>query len=93
MPDAASATPPAKQVTQARAPDAAKAVTLFVMVVAILYFGKEVLVPVTLALLLAFLLAPLVGLLRRLRLGRVPSVLLGVVVALRMRRRCLHRLP
>ena len=52
------------------------------MVVAILYFGREVLVPVTLALLLAFLLAPLVALLRRARLGRIPSVLLGVVLAL-----------
>ncbi len=30
------------------------------MIVATLYFGKEVLVPVTLALLLAFMLAPLV---------------------------------
>ena len=56
--------------------------TLFVMVVATLYFGKEVLVPVTLALLLAFVLAPLVGLLRHLHLGKVPSVLLGVLVAL-----------
>lgn len=56
--------------------------TLFVMVVATLYFGKEVLVPVTLALLLAFVLAPLVALLRRLHLGKVPSVLLGVLLAL-----------
>ncbi len=55
---------------------------LFVLIVATLYFGKEVLVPVTLALLLAFLLAPLVSLLRRVHLGRVPSVLLAVVVAL-----------
>ena len=76
------AAPPPKAVAQAPAPDAAKAVTLFVMVVAILYFGKEVLVPVTLALLLAFVLAPLVGLLRRLHLGKTPAVLLGVIVAL-----------
>ena len=55
---------------------------LFVMLGATLYFGTEVLVPVTLALLLAFILAPLVELLRRLHLGRVPSVLLGVVLAL-----------
>ena len=55
---------------------------LFVMVVATLYFGKAVLVPVTLALLLAFMLAPLVDLLRRAHLGRVPSVLLGVILAL-----------
>ena len=56
--------------------------TLFVMVVATLYFGKAVLVPVTLALLLAFMLAPLVDLLRRAHLGRVPSVLLGLILAL-----------
>ena len=61
--------------------DAARSMTLFVMTVATLYFGREVLVPITLALLLAFVLAPLVGLLRRLRLGRVPSVLLTVLLA------------
>ncbi len=61
--------------------DSSRGMTLFVMTVAILYFGKEVLVPIVLALLLAFVLAPLVGLLRRLRLGRVPSVLLAVLVA------------
>lgn len=62
--------------------DPAKAMTLFVLIVATLYFGREVLVPITLALLLAFLLAPLVALLRRLHLGHVPSVLLGLLVAL-----------
>jgi predicted PurR-regulated permease PerM len=55
---------------------------LFVLIVATLYFGREVLVPVVLALLLAFFIAPLVDLLRRVRLGKVPSVLLAVVLAL-----------
>jgi predicted PurR-regulated permease PerM len=55
---------------------------LFIMVVAILYFGKEVLLPITLALLLAFILSPLVDRLRRLRLGRGPSVMLAVIFAL-----------
>ncbi len=64
------------------APDAAKGLTTFVLAVAILYFGKEVLVPVTLALLLAFVLAPLVNLLRRLRFGRVPAALLAATLAL-----------
>lgn len=77
-----SQTPPPKTVAAAPAPDASRAMTLFVMIVATLYFGKEVLVPVTLALLLAFILAPLVELLRRIHLGRVPSVLLGVLLAL-----------
>ena len=76
------ATPPAKTVAAAPAPDASRVMTLFVMIVATLYFGREVLVPVTLALLLAFVLAPLVGLLRRLHFGKVPSVLVGVVLAL-----------
>ena len=66
----------------AAAPQAAHAMTLFVMIVATLYFGKEVLMPVTLALLLAFVLAPMVNLLRRVQLGRVPSVLLGVTLGL-----------
>nr|WP_294557168.1 AI-2E family transporter [uncultured Rhodopila sp.] len=53
-----------------------------VVVVAGLYLGRTVLIPITLAVLLSFLLAPLVNLLRRLRLGRVPSVLVAVFLAL-----------
>ena len=52
------------------------------IVVAALYFGREVLVPVTLAMLLSFVLSPLVELLRRLWLGRILSVVLAVVLAL-----------
>ena len=79
--------PPGKQVIAPPALDASRIMTLFVMIVATLYFGREVLVPVTLALLLAFILAPLVDLLRWIHvgpvhLGRVPSVLLGVLLAL-----------
>lgn len=61
-----------------------RAMIVFVTLVAILYFGRTVLIPVTLALLLAFLLAPLVSLLRRAHLGRVPSILLGVLLTLGM---------
>ena len=39
--------------------------------VAALYFGREVLIPVTLAMLLSFVLSPLVELLRRIWLGRI----------------------
>jgi predicted PurR-regulated permease PerM len=53
-----------------------------VVVVAALSVGKEVLIPITLAVLLSFVLAPLVNLLRRVRLGRVPAVLLAVLFAL-----------
>ena len=53
-----------------------------VVVVAGLYVAREVMVPVTLAVLLSFVLAPLVGLLRRAHFGRLPSVLLAVTLAL-----------
>ncbi len=53
-----------------------------VVVVAGLYLGRTVLIPITLAVLLSFLLAPLVHLLRRIRLGRVASVLIAVMLAL-----------
>ncbi|HEX4506808.1 MAG TPA: AI-2E family transporter [Alphaproteobacteria bacterium] len=63
-------------------PDTAKTLAVFLMIVTILYFGREVVLPITLALLLAFILAPLVNLLMRWHLGRVASVLLGVFFAL-----------
>jgi predicted PurR-regulated permease PerM len=47
-------------------------------VIALLYFGREVLIPITLALILGLLIAPLVRQIRRLGLGPVASVLLGV---------------
>jgi predicted PurR-regulated permease PerM len=53
-----------------------------VVVVAGLYLGREVLIPITLAVLLSFVLAPLANVLRRVRLGRVPSVLLAVALAI-----------
>ena len=85
MPDAipSQAKPPA-QVTLPGLPHAASTLALQVgvVVVAALYFAKEVLIPVTLAILLAFILAPVVELLRRVKLGKVPAVLLAVVVAL-----------
>src|SRR4051812_37985252 len=49
------------------------------LVVAILYFAQDVLVPVALAMLLSFLLAPLVAGLERRRLGRIASVLIVVI--------------
>jgi predicted PurR-regulated permease PerM len=58
--------------------------TVCVVVVAALYFARDVLIPVTLAGLLSFLLAPLISLLRRLRIARVPAVLLSIITALAM---------
>jgi predicted PurR-regulated permease PerM len=54
----------------------------FVVVVGGLYFGRAVLIPITLAVLLSFLLAPLVGLLRRLHFGQLPSIFVAVITAL-----------
>ena len=73
---------PIKSSIKSSPPDAAKGLTIFVLVVTILYIGKPVLVPITLALLLAFLVAPVVAFVRRLGVGRVPSVVLSVVLAL-----------
>src|SRR5215813_2914091 len=50
------------------------------LVVAYLYFARDVIVPIALAVLLSFLLAPAVRLLRRLRFGRITAV--GVTVLL-----------
>ncbi|HYZ63214.1 MAG TPA: AI-2E family transporter, partial [Acetobacteraceae bacterium] len=48
------------------------------IIVATLYFARAVLVPLALAVLLSFVLAPAVISLRRLKLGRVPSVVIAV---------------
>src|SRR5271166_706239 len=53
-----------------------------VVIVAGLYLGSEMMIPIILAVLLSFLLAPVANFLRRLHLGRVPSALLAVVLAL-----------
>lgn len=50
--------------------------------IATLYFGQDVLIPITLAFILSFILSPLVQGLQRLRFPRVPAVLLTVMVAL-----------
>ncbi len=46
------------------------------VMIAMLYFGRNILIPLALAFVLSFLLTPLVSSLQRLRLGRVPSVLI-----------------
>ncbi|MBV9588818.1 MAG: AI-2E family transporter [Hyphomicrobiales bacterium] len=55
---------------------------LLVVIVAGLYLAREVIIPITLAVLLAFVLAPVVKLLRHLGLWRVPSVLLAVLLSI-----------
>jgi predicted PurR-regulated permease PerM len=53
-----------------------------VVVLAALYVGKEVFLPVVLAILLAFVLAPFVDVMRKWHLGRVPSIIVAVLVTL-----------
>jgi predicted PurR-regulated permease PerM len=57
-------------------------VALVLLVIAALYFARDILIPLALAVLLAFLLTPAVRFLERWRLGRVPSVLLAAVISL-----------
>ena len=63
---------------RARATDT---VIIVVAVIAGLSYGRQVLVPIALAVLLSFVLAPVVRALERLRIGRVASVLAAVVVS------------
>ncbi len=58
------------------------ALAVGVVVVAALYFAREVLIPITLAALLSFLLAPLVSFLKRLHVNRVVAVLTSILVTL-----------
>jgi predicted PurR-regulated permease PerM len=53
---------------------------LLVVVVAALYFGQDILIPLALAILLSFALAPVATHLRRWGLGRVPSVIAVVLL-------------
>ncbi|WP_315813104.1 AI-2E family transporter [Bradyrhizobium sp. SZCCHNR2028] len=60
----------------------ALAVAIFaVIIIALLYFGRDILVPVALAILLSFVLAPLVAQLQRLRAPRGLAVVSVVVLA------------
>jgi predicted PurR-regulated permease PerM len=52
-----------------------------VVVIAGLYLGRQVLIPFAIAVVLAFLLAPIVGLLEKCHFGRVPSVLSVLVLS------------
>jgi len=56
------------------------AVATFLLIIASLYWAQAVLIPVALAILLTFLLSPVAGALERIALGRLPSVILIVVV-------------
>ena len=75
---------PRARVPAAEGPRPEKLLGLAVSVVIVvaLYLGRQVLIPITLAVLLSFILAPLVALLQRIRLPKIPAVLLSVAAAL-----------
>jgi predicted PurR-regulated permease PerM len=61
--------------------ETAYAAVIAAVVVALVYFGRPLLVPLALSILMAFALAPVVELLRRLRIGRIVGVILTVTMA------------
>ena len=85
--DAVAVRPPA-QVPPPLVPGFRGLLTLAVgvVLVAALYFGREVFIPLVLAVLLSFVLGPVVNLLRRIKLGRVPSVIVASTPAIPPRR-------
>ena len=54
---------------------------LAAIIVMVLYFGREIIIPIALAILLSFVLAPLVGPLQRLRIPRGLAVVSVVIIA------------
>lgn len=82
--NALPSTPPQAEVPPPSVPGISGLMTLIVgiVVLAALYIGQDVFLPIVLAILLAFVLAPFVEILRRWHLGRVPSVIIAVLVAL-----------
>ncbi len=66
---------------QADERDGLRTLTALAAVIAALYFGSEILVPIALAILLSFVLAPMVRQLHKLGLGRVAPVIITVVFA------------
>ena len=62
-------------------PEGLLGLAVSVVIVAALYLARDVLIPITLAILLSFLLAPIVRLLRRLRLPKAVAVILAVLAA------------
>ena len=76
--------PPETEIQPPGVPGLSGLLTLAVAVVvlAALYVGQDVFLPVVLAILLAFVLAPFVDVMRKWHMGRVPAVIIAVLVAL-----------
>ena len=77
--------PPARPRTepdQARTLEMLATLFLVTLVVTALYVGREIFIPIAIAIVLSFVLSPPILLLRRWGLGRIPSVLTVVLAAL-----------
>lgn len=59
-----------------------RATTILIAVIALLYLAREILIPLAFALTLTLVLSPAVDWLERIRLGRVPAVLIAMVVSI-----------
>jgi predicted PurR-regulated permease PerM len=73
---------PRPEPDQARTLETLATLLIIALAVATLYVGREIFIPIAIAILVSFVLSPPVLLLRRWGLGRVPSVLTVVVAAL-----------
>src|SRR5215831_102299 len=75
---------PEPSTVEVRIPEARALLSLAVaaIVVAALYVAQEVFIPLTLAVILSFILSPLVNVLGRLGLWRTPAVVASILVAL-----------
>jgi predicted PurR-regulated permease PerM len=74
-----TSSPPSAPATVVSLRDRAGGIIAFGIILTLLYFGRDVLIPLTLALMLSLLIAPLVRVLRRVGLGQTVSVLTAVL--------------
>ena len=78
--------PPARRASSEAQPDVARTLdtlataVMILVTVGILYFAREILIPVAIAVILSFVLSPLVKLLRRVGLGKKVAVGLAVLL-------------
>jgi len=74
----------AAQVPPASVPELQSLLSIVIgaLIIAALYLGQKVLIPITLAVMLSFVLSPVVAGLQRLRLWRAPAVIIAVLAAL-----------
>src|ERR1700722_16475236 len=74
---------PDRGPTVARSSDSSRSLVIiaFVLAIAALYFGRQVLIPLALGLVFSFVLTPFVSQLEKIRLGRVTSVFIVLALA------------